>query len=162
MGKRLVSLLTALALAVSAFASLTVAPAGAVVEDLGNEIYFPFLPNGEEYGNMGPWYSTFTVQNPNNFPITVSVRKADGTTVTTAELQPFASKTWPSSAVFGDGNGGGVYIVGPSQQTRAPRQYTVVRGTGEDGIDRIPNPCGDDVERRKRSRFARATTCSAG
>jgi hypothetical protein len=56
MGKRLVSLLTALALAVSAFASLTVAPAGAVVEDLGNEIYFPFLPNGEEYGNMGPWY----------------------------------------------------------------------------------------------------------
>jgi hypothetical protein len=147
MGKRLVSLLTALALAVSAFASLTVAPAGAVVEDLGNEIYFPFLPNGEEYGNMGPWYSTFTVQNPNNFVITVSVRKADGSTVTTAELQPFASKTWPSSAVFGDGNGGGVYIVGPSQQDLGAnqRRYTVVRGSDETGNrprrDRIPNPC---------------------
>jgi hypothetical protein len=142
MGKRLVSLLTALALAVSAFASLTVAPAGAVVEDLGNEIYFPFLPNGEEYGNMGPWYSTFTVQNPNNFVITVSVRKADGSTVTTAELQPFASKTWPSSAIFGDGNGGGVYIVGPAQQDLGAnqRRYTVVRGN--DPEDRIPNPCG--------------------
>jgi hypothetical protein len=142
MGKRLVSLLTALALAVSAFASLTVAPAGAAVEDLGNEIYFPFLPNGEEYGNMGPWYSTFTVQNPNNFVITVSVRKADGSTVTTAELQPFASKTWPSSAIFGDGNGGGVYIVGPAQQDLGAnqRRYTVVRGN--DPEDRIPNPCG--------------------
>ncbi|MCS7255122.1 MAG: hypothetical protein RMJ05_03605 [Thermomicrobium sp.] len=151
MGKRLISLLTALALAVSAFASLAVAPAGAVVEDLGNEIYFPFLPNGEEYGNMGPWYSTFTVQNPNNFSINVSVRKADGTVVTTAQLQPFASKTWPASAVFGDGNGGGVYVVGPAQQDLGPnqRQYTVVRGSewvsGPDvggTTDRIPNPCG--------------------
>ena len=144
MGKRLVSLLTALALAVSAFVSLTVAPAGAVVEDLGNEIYFPFLPNGEEYGNMGPWYSTFTVQNPNNFTITVSVRKADGSTVTTAELQPFASKTWPSSAVFGDGNGGGLFVVGPTQQDlgATQRRYTVVRGPNNINIDRIPNPCG--------------------
>jgi len=151
MGKRLVSLLTALALAVSAFASLAVAPAGAVVEDLGNEIYFPFLPNGEEYGNMGPWYSTFTVQNPNNFTINISVRKADGTVVTTAQLQPFASKTWPASAVFGDGNGGGVYVVGPAQQDLGPnqRQYTVVRGSewvsGPNvggTTDRIPNPCG--------------------
>jgi len=144
MGKRLVSLLTALALAVSAFAALTVAPAGAVVEDLGNEIYFPFLPNGEEYGNMGPWYSTFTVQNPNNFTITVSVRKADGSTVTTAELQPFASKTWPSSAVFGDGNGGGLFVVGPTQQDlgATQRRYTVVRGPNNINIDRIPNPCG--------------------
>jgi hypothetical protein len=144
MGKRLVSLLTALALAVSAFASLTVAPAGAVVEDLGNEIYFPFLPNGEEYGNMGPWYSTFTVLNPNNFVITVSVRRADGSSVTTAELQPFASKTWPSSAVFGDGNGGGLVVVGPAQQDIGPnqRQYTVVRGPNNINVDRIPNPCG--------------------
>jgi hypothetical protein len=120
---------------------------GAVVEDLGNEIYFPFLPNSEEYGNMGPWCSTFTVQNPNNFVITVSVRRADGSTVTTAELQPFASKTWPSSAVFGDGNGGGVYIVGPAQQDLGPnqRQYTVVRGAVPGGINRIPNPCGTTV-----------------
>ncbi|MCX2728611.1 hypothetical protein OO015_14060, partial [Thermomicrobium sp. 4228-Ro] len=112
-----------------------------VVEDLGNEIYFPFLPNGEEYGNMGPWYSTFTVQNPNNFTITIAVRKADGTTVTTAELQPFASKTWPASAVFGDGNGGGVYVVGPSQQDVAlnQRQYTVVRGSEWVG-GATPNP----------------------
>ena len=148
MGKRLVSLLTALALAVSAFVSLTVAPAGAVVEDLGNEIYFPFLPNGEEYGNMGPWYSTFTVLNPNNFAITVSVRRADGTTVTTAELQPFASKTWPSSAVFGDGNGGGLSVVGPSQQQGLQpnqAQYTVVRGPDTANPDRIPNPCGRGV-----------------
>ncbi|MCS7294185.1 MAG: DUF4815 domain-containing protein, partial [Dehalococcoidia bacterium] len=144
MGKRLLSLLTALALAVSAFAGLTVAPAGAVVEELGTRIYFPSLPNGDEYGEMGPWYSAFTVQNPNNFTINVTVFKADGTQVTVAELQPFASKTWPASAVFGDGAGGGVYVVGPTAEQLGPRtvRYTVVRGTTEGGIDRIPNPCG--------------------
>jgi hypothetical protein len=110
MGKRLVSLLTALALAVSAFASLTVAPAGAVVEDLGGRIYFPFLPNGEEYGNMGPWYSTFTIQNPNAARVRLKVYKANGDEVTTVNIEPFASKTWSASAVFGSNPGGGIYV----------------------------------------------------
>jgi hypothetical protein len=135
MGKRLVSLLTALALAVSAFASLTVAPAGAVVEEITGWIYFPFVPNGEEYGNMGPWYGTVTVQNPNDAFIEVELRKADGTSITTATLEPFAAKTWNSSALFGDGNGGGV-VVRPGSVTR-----TVVRGASPNTVDRINNPC---------------------
>jgi hypothetical protein len=138
MGKRLVSLLTALALAVSAFASLTVAPAGAVVEEITNRIYFPFVPNGEEYGNMGPWYGTVTVQNPNDAFIEVALRKADGTTITTATLEPFAAKTWNSSALFGDGNGGGVVV---AMRPGSPVTFLVVRGRDPDTVDRINNPC---------------------
>ena len=167
MGKRLVSLLTALALAVSAFASLTVAPAGAVVEDLGNEIYFPFLPNGEEYGDMGPWYSTFTIQNPTNAQVRLQVYRANGDVVTTVNIEPFASKTWPSSAVFGDGNGGGLFVVGPAQQDLGAnqRRYTVVRGAGN--IDRIPNPCGSGtaptaVEIRQGDNVFRGTIGGSG
>jgi len=143
MGKRLVSLLTALALAVSAFASLTVAPAGAVVEEITNRIYFPFVPNGEEYGNMGPWYGTMTVQNPNNAFIEVELRRADGTTITTATLQPFAAKTWNSSALFGDGNGGGVVV---AMRPGSPVTFRVVRGQQPNTIDRIDNPCRGTVQ----------------
>jgi hypothetical protein len=144
MGKRLVSLLTALALAVSAFASLTVAPAGAVVEDITNRIYFPFVPNGEEYGNMGPWYGSVTVQNPSRVDITIQLRKANGDVITTATLEPFAAKTWNSSALFGDGNGGGVVVLGPSAQILPAGgiRYTVFRGEAPDSVDKIPNPCG--------------------
>jgi hypothetical protein len=143
MGKRLVSLLTALALAVSAFASLTVAPAGAVVEEITNRIYFPFVPNGEEYGNMGPWYGTVTVQNPNGVDITIQLRKANGDVITTATLEPFAAKTWNSSALFGDGNGGGVVVLGPSAQVTPAGgiRLTVFRGEAPDTVDKIPNPC---------------------
>jgi len=144
MGKRLVSLLTALALAVSAFASLTVAPAGAVVEDITNRIYFPFVPNGEEYGNMGPWYGTVTVQNPNRVDITIQLRRANGDVITTATLEPFAAKTWNSSALFGDGNGGGVVVLGPSAQILPAGgiRFTVFRGELPNSVDKIPNPCG--------------------
>jgi hypothetical protein len=144
MGKRLVSLLTALALAVSAFASLTVAPAGAVVEDITNRIYFPFVPNGEEYGNMGPWYGSVTVQNPSRVDITIQLRKANGDVITTATLEPFAAKTWNSSALFGDGNGGGVVVLGPSAQILPAGgiRYTVFRGEAPNSVDKIPNPCG--------------------
>jgi len=139
MGKRLVSLLTALALAVSAFASLTVAPAGAVVEDLGNEIYFPFLPNGEEYGNMGPWYSTFTIQNPTPARVRLKVYKANGDEVTTVNIQPFASKTWSASAVFGSNPGGGIYVGAQASLT-----LTATRAGTPDTTDvlDIPSWCG--------------------
>jgi hypothetical protein len=137
MGKRLVSLLTALALAVSAFASLTVAPAGAVVEDLGGRIYFPFLPNGEEYGNMGPWYSTFTIQNPNPAPVRLKVYKANGDEVTTVNIEPFASKTWSASAVFGSNPGGGIYVGAQASLT-----LTATRaGTNTTDVLDIPRWC---------------------
>lgn len=143
MGKRLISLLTALALAVSAFASLTVAPAGAVVEDITNKIYFPFVPNGEEYGNMGPWYGSVTVQNPNGVDITIQLRKANGDVIGTATLEPFAAKTWNSSDLFGDGNGGGVVVYGPSAEVvpAGGVKFTVWRGENVNGVDKIPNPC---------------------
>ena len=142
MGKRLVSLLTALALAVSAFASLTVAPAGATVETMDNQIFFPFVPNGEEYGDMGPWYGSVTVQNPNDVEITIAIQRADGSLITTADLQPFASKTWNSSQLFGDGPGGGVRVIGPSVTVDDAATFTVVRG--DDQVDRIPNPCAGE------------------
>jgi hypothetical protein len=135
MGKRLVSLLTALALAVSAFASLTVAPAGAVVEALGNEIYFPFLPNGEEYGNMGPWYSTFTIQNPTNARVRLQVYRADGDEVTTVNIEPFASKTWSASAVFGSDPGGGIYVGAQASLT-----LTATRGNAPNTADVLDIP----------------------
>lgn len=135
MGKRLVSLLTALALAVSAFASLTVAPAGAVVEDLGGQIYFPFLPNGEEYGNMGPWYSTFTIQNPTTARVRLKVYKANGDEVTTVTIEPFASKTWSASAVFGSNPGGGIYVGAQASLT-----LTATRADAPDGTDVLDIP----------------------
>jgi len=143
MGKRLVSLLTALALAVSAFVSLTVAPAGAVVEDLGNEIYFPFLPNGEEYGDMGPWYSTFTIQNPTNAQVRLQVYRANGDVVTTVNIEPFASKTWPSSAVFGSNPGGGIYVGAEASLTLRVRKGLA---NGTDVLD-IPNWCAATINR---------------
>lgn len=144
MGKRLVHLLLAVAMAVSAFAGLTIAPAGAVVEDITNKIYFPFVPNGEEYGNMGPWYGTVTVQNPNGVDITIQLRKANGDVITTATLEPFAAKTWNSSDLFGDGNGGGVVVYGPSAEIvpAGGVLYTVWRGEFANQVDKIPNPCG--------------------
>jgi hypothetical protein len=143
MGKRLVSLLTALALAVSAFASLTVAPAGAVVEETSNRIFFPFVPNGDEYGEMGPWYGTVTIQNPNSVTVTIQLRRANGDLITTADLQPFASKTWNSAQLFGDGRGGGVRVLGPgpSSSSSSGVTYRVFRGTAENTFDQIPNPC---------------------
>ena len=143
MGKRLVSLLTALALAVSAFASLAVAPAGAEVEELGTTLYFPWLPNGDEYGNMGPWYSTFTVQNPNGFPLTVTVYKADGASAATVTLPAFSARTWRSTDVFGDSAGGGVYVSATGSVTLQP-----VRAAGTDDVEAgaydliaIPSTC---------------------
>jgi hypothetical protein len=115
-----------------------------VVEEITNKIYFPFVPNGEEYGNMGPWYGTVTVQNPNGVDITIQLRKANGDVITTATLEPFAAKTWNSSALFGDGNGGGVVVLGPSAQIlpAGGTRFTVFRGE-PNTVDRIPNPCGD-------------------
>ncbi|MCS7294392.1 MAG: DUF4815 domain-containing protein, partial [Dehalococcoidia bacterium] len=136
MGKRLISLLTALALAVSAFAGLTVAPAGAAQEVPQQAIFFPWIPNGEEYGEMGPWYGSMTIQNIEGFPITVDIYKADGTLITTSPFQPLASKTWSSAQLFGDKPGGGVYAV--ARSIRGPFTVTVTRGGTPNGSDDIP------------------------
>ncbi len=131
MGKRLVSLLTALALAVSAFASLAVAPAGAAVEQPASGIYFPWVPNGEEYGNMGPWYGSITVMNIGGATINLVIQRANGTTITTASLQPWASKSWSSTDLFQDMAGGGVIV-----QVQ-PLTLTATRGTTPDTSDTV-------------------------
>jgi hypothetical protein len=135
MGKRLVSLLTALALAVSAFASLTVAPAGAQQEWPAQSIFFPWIPNGEEYGSMGPWHGSLTIQNIEPFGITVDIRKADGTLITTATFQAYASKSWSAAQLFGDKAGGGVYAV--ARTINAPLNLTVRRGNTANGSDDV-------------------------
>ncbi len=75
MGKRLVHLLLAVAMAVSAVAGLTVAPAGAQTgpEWPDTSIFFPYVPNGEELAGTGPWFGTVTVQNVEGDPIVVEV-----------------------------------------------------------------------------------------
>ena len=152
MGKRLVSLLTALALAVSAFASLTVAPAGASPETVDTTIYFPYVPNDEEIGGTGPWFSAITVHNPEPFAVNLTVRRADGSNVAqNVPLQPFASKTWGSAQLFGTNPGGGISVTA-AWVSEAPlitagvctavttRTFTVTRGMGVDTADVITLP----------------------
>ncbi|GBD19732.1 hypothetical protein HRbin28_00166 [bacterium HR28] len=121
MGKRLVHLLLAVAMAVSAFAGLTIAPAGAAQEVPSGTIYFPWVPNGEEYAGMGPWYSSVTIQNFTEFPVRANIYKADGTKLTSVTFEPWASKSWSSADLFGNGSGAGVFVdaaVGPLTVTR--------------------------------------------
>mgnify|MGYP001347355106 CR=1 FL=1 len=137
MGKRLVSLLTALALAVSAFASLAVAPAGAVVENPQPVLYVPFLPNGEDMAGTGPWYGTITVQNLSGQTVTAQLKDAtQTTTLGTLILNPYASATVSSGTLFGTGPGGGVVITTPSSFS-----LSVTHGVA-DRTDTISNPCG--------------------
>ena len=149
MGKRLVSLLTALALAVSAFAGLTVAPAGAAPDATDTTIYFPFVPNDDEIGGTGPWFGAVTVHNPEPFAINVTVRRADGAAVAAnVPMQPFSSKTWNSAQIFGDNPGGGVSVTA-AWVTEAPlvtagictavrtRTFTVTRGNTPNTTDII-------------------------
>jgi len=56
--------------------------------------------------------------------------------VTTVNIEPFASKTWPSSAVFGSNPGGGIYVGAQASLT-----LTATRGgTNQDVLD-IPSWC---------------------
>lgn len=61
----------------------------------------PFLPNGERYGESGPWYGTVVLQNSQDFPITVSVRTLAGTLLNTITVDPRSPAFLPSSALFG-------------------------------------------------------------
>jgi hypothetical protein len=114
MGKRLVSLLTALALAVSAFASLTVAPAGAQVgpEFPDTTIYFPFVPNGEVLAGTGPWFGAIAIQNVEGTAIVVEVYRA-GTSapVSRAQVNANGSRVWTSGDIFGSASSGTFFPV---------------------------------------------------
>ena len=124
MGKRLVSLLTALALAVSAFASLAVAPAGAQTgpEYPDTTIYFPFVPNGEELAGVGPWYGTITIQNVEDEPIIVDIFRSDGTVaIGGIQLNEHGSRTFSSASLFASAVG----------------TFTAIRGAVANGTDTI-------------------------
>jgi hypothetical protein len=88
-------------------------------------LLFPFVPNGEHYGDTGPWYGTLVLQNPESVPLTVELRTAGGQRLRTVTVDPHAHA-----------------IVLPSQLfTGACRQYpATVRVHELDGIDRIRLP----------------------
>jgi hypothetical protein len=88
-------------------------------------LLFPFVPNGEYYGDTGPWYGTLVLQNPESVPLTVELRTAGGQRLRTVTVDPHAHA-----------------IVLPSQLfTGACRQYpATVRVHELDGIDRIRLP----------------------
>jgi len=124
MGKRLVSLLTALALAVSAFASLAVAPAGAQTgpEYPDTTIYFPFVPNGEELAGVGPWYGTITIQNVEDEPIIVDIfRSNGGLAIGGIQLNEHGSRTFSSASLLASAVG----------------SFTAIRGAVANGTDAI-------------------------
>jgi hypothetical protein len=60
--QRLVATVVALAVVASAFA-VALTPAGADNGGPGTTVHFPWVPNGAELGETGPWYATVTMQN---------------------------------------------------------------------------------------------------
>jgi len=88
-------------------------------------LLFPFVPNGEHYGDTGPWYGTLVLQNPESVPLTVELRTTSGQLLRTVTIDPHAHAVVPPNQLF----------------TGACRQYpATVRVHELDGIDRIHLP----------------------
>ncbi|MCS7050522.1 MAG: hypothetical protein NZL87_02795, partial [Thermomicrobium sp.] len=90
-----------------------------LVQPAPSTLVFPFVPNGEHYGDTGPWYGTVIVQNPESVSVTVEVRTADGSLSRPVTIDPQSHAVLAASQLFG-----------------ACRYYrTVVRRHDPDGID---------------------------
>jgi len=84
----------------------------------------PFVPNGETYGDTGPWYGTIVLQNPESVPLEFTLRTASGTELQTVRVEPHAHTTVTASELFG-----------------TCRQYpATVRQHTTDGLDRVYLP----------------------
>ncbi|MCM8750465.1 hypothetical protein NET02_15045, partial [Thermomicrobiaceae bacterium CFH 74404] len=126
MTKRLVHLLVALGLVAGALAGAVV-PAGAQPpgpEVPGkNAIFFPYIPNGVdiEEGN-GPWYGVIAVQNLEDRAVDIEIISAAGDSITTATLNPHASKTFSADALgIEDEAAGAVYVAAECDETGTAR-----------------------------------------
>ncbi|MCS7256962.1 MAG: hypothetical protein RMJ05_11265 [Thermomicrobium sp.] len=99
---------------------------------------FPWVPNGEQYGGMGPWYSALTLHNYSASPVYVEMYAA-GTAepLAAARLEPTAMMSWASQQLFGDNPGRGVTVgAWKVAQTRVQRSA---------GASDMPSdiPCND-------------------
>jgi len=84
----------------------------------------PFVPNGETYGETGPWYGTVVLQNPESVPLELTLRTTSGSELKTVRVEPRAHAVVGASELFG-----------------TCRQYpATVRQHAPDGIDRVTLP----------------------
>lgn len=156
--KRLVRLLLSSLLAGTWLASL-VLPAGASwsaltpqasLWDTGEELVVPSLPNNENYLGTGPWHGVLALANASAFPVTVDVKKADGTLLTSLSLPGNGLTAIAAGTLFGSGAGSGLVLSAREQGGCAPQavqEFTVTRGGTPNSADTIalPIPAGINV-----------------
>lgn len=156
--KRPVRLLLSSLLAGTWLASL-VLPAGASwsaltpqasLWDTGEELVVPSLPNNENYLGTGPWHGVLALANASAFPVTVEVKKADGTLLTSLSLPGNGSTAIAAGTVFGSGADSGLVLSAREQGGCAPQavqEFTVTRGSPAGTTDAVslPIPSGISV-----------------
>ncbi|MCM8750706.1 DUF4815 domain-containing protein, partial [Thermomicrobiaceae bacterium CFH 74404] len=111
-----------------------------------NAIFFPHIPNGVdlEAGN-GPWYGVITVQNLEDFAVDLELlAPGTGDVLTTATLNPHASKTFSAASLgIEDGAAGAVYVTARLQDLDAVLEagrcrstsFFITRGSDAGGSD---------------------------
>ncbi len=150
--------LLAVLLSLGLFAAL-VAPAAAAwtapvptvsLWDASEQLVIPYLPNNETIVGTGPWHGVVALANASSFPVTVDVKKADGTALTSINLPGNGSTTLAAATLFGSSSGGGLLLVGRETGGCAPQavqEFVVTRGTTPNTADTVslPIPAGITV-----------------
>ncbi|MCX2728177.1 hypothetical protein OO015_11815 [Thermomicrobium sp. 4228-Ro] len=96
----------------------------ATPQQLPTTLVVPFLPNGEHYGDTGPWYGTIALQNPESVPLDLTLRTTSGAELKTVRVEPHAHATVTASELFGT----------------CRRYPATVRQHTTDGLDRVDLP----------------------
>lgn len=150
--------LLAVLLSLGLFAGL-VAPAAAAwtapvptvsLWDASEQLVIPYLPNNETIVGTGPWHGVVALANASSFPVTVDVKKADGTALTSINVPGNGSTTLAAATLFGSSSGGGLLLVGRETGGCAPQavqEFVVTRGTTPNTADTVslPIPAGINV-----------------
>lgn len=112
-GSQAFSILMALLLAaglLAAVAGVQPASAAGTIADQTSIIAFPWVPNGEMTGNVGPWYGSINVQNLESDPVRIHVDRTAFNSALSATIPPHAALTLsaaelnlPSSSFGGSG-----------------------------------------------------------
>ena len=76
-----------------------------------SHVLLPFVPNGETYGGVGPWYGTLMVQNVEPAPVTLRLwRPADPRPLVEETLAPHATRIWSAPELLGSGTGTAIRV----------------------------------------------------
>ena len=111
--RRLVTLVLGVALvfgvALSGIAGL---PGAQAATQPSQWLFFPFVPNGSQIGDTGPWYGSVTVQNLEAEPVTLrfTTTAAPGSGGFTATLQGLGSQTFTAAELGVPAGGGGIAV----------------------------------------------------